>query len=221
MKAMCARCAKAACGIAMGLGALGFCALSAAQATNETGGLASAERQRIQQERLGIDQRAPAEDAACYQRFAVNDCLRAARQERRERLADLQRQELGLNRADARARAGEQLLQAEKRLSPQAMLAEAERLQEAQQSQAARLQALDERIAAREKLRAEESLRLKERQDRLQAAREAQRERAIKAAQAEAERAQFEARQAQAANRQREAAKAREQRKQGAAASPS
>jgi colicin import membrane protein len=55
---------------------------------------------------------------ACYQRFAVNDCLLDSRRARREVMADLRRQEVSLNDAQRKRRAAEQLLRSdEKRLA--------------------------------------------------------------------------------------------------------
>ena len=45
----------------------------------------------------------------CYQRFAVNDCLQAARTVRRDRLADLRKQSLAARDAQAQQKATERL----------------------------------------------------------------------------------------------------------------
>jgi len=75
------------------------------------------ERERIRQFRLGEEARFAAQQAQCYQRFAVNDCLLTIRRERRDLLADLRRQELLINDAQRKRRAAEQLLRADDKLS--------------------------------------------------------------------------------------------------------
>ena len=78
-----------------------------------------AERTRIAAERNKAEARLKAQEAACYKTFAVNDCVSAARAERRERLADLRRQELSLNDADRRRRSAERLRSIEERETAQ------------------------------------------------------------------------------------------------------
>jgi colicin import membrane protein len=63
------------------------------------------ERARIQADRTQAQTRFTREESACYQKFAVNDCINEARARRRETLADLRRQELSLAETD-RKRAG-------------------------------------------------------------------------------------------------------------------
>jgi len=73
------------------------------------------ERLRIQRLRLdyeAIDQQA---QAACYQKFAVTDCLRAARAKKRVILDDLRRQEVNLNDLDRQYKAAEALKRIEKK----------------------------------------------------------------------------------------------------------
>lgn len=69
-----------------------------------------AERARIASARQALAQGFEAAEKACWRRFAVNDCLRRARQAQRADLADLRQQELALNaherqrKTDARLR---------------------------------------------------------------------------------------------------------------------
>lgn len=63
------------------------------------------ERARIAAERQAADARYSQAEAACYARFAVNDCVNEAKAVRRETLADLRRQEISLN-DDERLRKG-------------------------------------------------------------------------------------------------------------------
>ena len=55
-----------------------------------------AERDRLSAERAALDRRVKAEQVACYQRFAVEDCLRDSRQRRRIEDDDLRRQEAAI-----------------------------------------------------------------------------------------------------------------------------
>ena len=89
---------------------------AAAQAPDE-----AAERARIAAERSRMDAEFEASHRACYSRFAVNDCIAAAKAKRREGLADLRRREVALNDAERRRRAAERLAEIEAR--------EAERVQ--------------------------------------------------------------------------------------------
>ena len=75
----------------------------------------AAERARIASERTRIEAEFEQANKACYQKFAVNDCIADARAKRREVLADLRRQELVLNDADRRRRSSERLEEIEKK----------------------------------------------------------------------------------------------------------
>lgn len=76
----------------------------------------AAERARIAAERRAVEARFDAAQADCRQRFVVNECLVAARAERRAQLADLQRQQLVLDDARRRARAAERQQAIQERL---------------------------------------------------------------------------------------------------------
>ncbi len=69
----------------------------------------SAERSRIAAERQAVEARFKQDEAACYKKFAVNDCVDALRAVRREKLADLRRQEISLNDAERKRKGAEQL----------------------------------------------------------------------------------------------------------------
>ena len=64
-----------------------------------------AERQRISAERAGHETVYLRAEALCYSRFAVSDCLRDARTERRLAMDELRRQELLLNDMERKAKA--------------------------------------------------------------------------------------------------------------------
>jgi len=78
----------------------GLSLLATAQAQQSTGynpEYDARERARIAAERQQAMERYGQEEADCYQRFAVNDCLRAVRKRRRVGLEELRRQEIILN----------------------------------------------------------------------------------------------------------------------------
>jgi hypothetical protein len=67
----------------------------------------AAQRARIAAERAQVESRLRTEEKDCYGRFAVNDCLNAAKARRREAMADLRRQEISLNDADRKRKGAE------------------------------------------------------------------------------------------------------------------
>lgn len=70
-----------------------------------------AERSRIDVARQQAEQRFAAAEKACWQRFAVNACLRQARSERRAVIDRLRQQELALNEVERRRSSAERLRQ--------------------------------------------------------------------------------------------------------------
>lgn len=65
------------------------------------------ERARIQQEIGAVQQTLRQEESACYQRFAVQDCLRKARQNARQTQTGLRQQDAALDAAGRRQRAAQ------------------------------------------------------------------------------------------------------------------
>ncbi|MGH8831870.1 MAG: hypothetical protein ACREXV_12370 [Polaromonas sp.] len=80
-----------------------------------------------------------AEDAACYKRFAVNNCLNEVNTRRREAMADLRRQEISLNDEERRIRGAEQIRKIEEKSSPEKQQEAADRRAKAQQDHQSRL----------------------------------------------------------------------------------
>lgn len=78
-----------------------------------------AERARIAAERGQAEASFASQEVACYRTFAVNDCLNAAKSQRRERLSDLRRQDLTLNEAERKRRASERVRSIDERNSAQ------------------------------------------------------------------------------------------------------
>lgn len=125
-----------------------------------------AERARIQQERDALELSFQGEETACYQRFAVTDCMVKIRAVRREALADLRRQEISLNSTEAKRKAAEQIARLEQKSSQQAQADEAARVAEAQAAQIERQRVFDEKTAERLVTAAEEAARLKDVRER-------------------------------------------------------
>ena len=71
----------------------------------------SAERARVTQAREAANGRFAADETLCWQRFAVNDCLRQVRLQRRAALDQLRQQELALNEIERQRRAEQRLRQ--------------------------------------------------------------------------------------------------------------
>ena len=92
------------------------CASAAAQDAGDAAQSQDAQRARIAQLRETYQADLHVQEAACYQRFAVNDCLLERRRTARELLADLRRQEIVLNDAQRKRRAAQQLLRADEKL---------------------------------------------------------------------------------------------------------
>jgi hypothetical protein len=68
-----------------------------------------AERRRIQAERMHEAERHTRQEAACYARFAVTDCLLVNRAQRREILDQLQKQESAIQAQVRKEKAFDQL----------------------------------------------------------------------------------------------------------------
>jgi hypothetical protein len=73
------------------------------------------ERARIAAERAEANRVHDAQVAHCYTLFAVNTCLEQARNLRRDRLADLRRQEVALNDAERKRAAADAIRRMEER----------------------------------------------------------------------------------------------------------
>lgn len=67
----------------------------------------AAERARLAAARSHVESTFNAEEKACYSKFAVNDCLTAAKVRRRQALEDVRRQEIAINDAERKRKAAE------------------------------------------------------------------------------------------------------------------
>ena len=75
----------------------------------------TAQRARIAAERAQVEANFKTQEKSCYRKFAVNECLSAARALRREALADLRRQEVSLNDADRKRQGAQRQREIEER----------------------------------------------------------------------------------------------------------
>ena len=98
------------------------------------------ERARINTERARLEAGFAAEEAACYKKFIVNNCLYDIKPRRRDAMADLKRQEISLGEQDRKARAAAQIRKTEEKASP-------EKQQEAADRRALAMKDFDERMA--------------------------------------------------------------------------
>jgi colicin import membrane protein len=74
------------------------------------------QREWIARTREKYDAQFRAQEIACYQRFAVNDCLNDVHKTERAVKADLRRQEILINDAERKRRGARQLLRSDERL---------------------------------------------------------------------------------------------------------
>lgn len=100
---------------------LWFCTGLGAQAEDSTPAAVdmSVVRDRINQQRGLIESDFSKQQQACYARFAVSDCLRQTRRERRVILDELRRQEVVLNQRDRQAKAQAELDRISRNVSPE------------------------------------------------------------------------------------------------------
>ena len=101
------------------------------------------EHNRIEAERAQEEARYQTQEAVCYTRFAVTDCIRQARLHRRDVLERLRRQEVTLNDAERKRKALAQIEQIKEKSSAQQVEEEAAHRLEASRAQKER----DERAA--------------------------------------------------------------------------
>jgi colicin import membrane protein len=129
------------------------------------------ELMRIQQERVKAGTAHEVVKAQCYQRFLVNDCLLAARDDHNAQLADLKRQENSLNDTQRKRRGALQVQRIETNTSPQRQLEQAEQRGNALANTAKREQRQAEKVV--QQARAPKTARVKEQKMPLGAAPEA------------------------------------------------
>lgn len=107
------------------------------------------ELDRIQAERARQEAHYAEEEAACYQRFAVNDCLREVRAKRRLVMENLRRQEISVNEMQRKQKAAEQIRRLDEKSSLQVQQEEAGRREAALREQRERLERAEQKKADR------------------------------------------------------------------------
>jgi colicin import membrane protein len=93
------------------------------------------ERSRIQAERALAEATYEREEAACYERFAVTDCIRKVRKLRREVLDRLRKQEVVINANERKRKALDQLERIKEKSSEDRLAEEAAKRLEARSAQ--------------------------------------------------------------------------------------
>lgn len=119
-----------------------------------------AERLRISTERAALEAGFIRDEAACYQKFLVNNCLDEVRVKRRDAMADLRRQEISINDQERKARGAEQIQKTEDKASPEKQQEEADKRAEAMRDFDARMARDRQKNADRLKLEANEKSNL-------------------------------------------------------------
>ena len=116
-----------------------FAAAASGQGTNDAASAAvEREREQINAERAALEAKFDMEEAACYKKFAVNNCLNAIKLRRREAMTGLKQREVALNDQQRRERAADQLRKTEEKSSPEVLRQAAERRAKALEDTAAR-----------------------------------------------------------------------------------
>ncbi len=151
-----------------------------------------AERARISAERAALESRSRTEQAACYQKFAVEGCLSDIRQRNRKLTDDLKRQEAAINDIQRKQRGAAQLERLdEKNATPRSQDQPAQR-EEALKSQQEREQRSAEHARSREEAAAQAAENRRDFDNKQRAHADAQARAAERAAQADAQRALHE-----------------------------
>ncbi len=99
-----------------------------------------AERAKISAERVRLEAGFLTEDAACYEKFAVNSCLGKVNSRRREAMASLRRQEILLNDEERKIRGAQEMRRIEEKSSPENLQEAADRRARAAEDYQSRLE---------------------------------------------------------------------------------
>ena len=116
------------------------------------------ERDRIQADRARAEARYERDEAACYAKFAVTNCLREVRARRREELADLRRQDIALNDAERKRKALEQIERIQQKSSAQGLEEEAARRAQAREARQEREERANQKASAAMKAKSGQSV---------------------------------------------------------------
>lgn len=170
----------------------GFCAMALAQtATGSPDQAAAAEHAAINAERSRSEAAYLAEKKVCYQKFAVNDCLRSAGERERKIRADLRRREIAIDDAQRQRQAAENAQRRKESAATQQRQAAAHRAQGPQNLQNQQERAAD-MASDRAKAAASAHENAQDAQGRMQRHLDETAAQARKAAAAPTERARYE-----------------------------
>ena len=113
-----------------------------AQTTVQNGqtGSIDAQRAEISARRSRLEAGFLAEETACYEKFAVNNCLEKANARLRDAMAELRRQEILLNDEERKTKGAQQLRKTEEKSSPEKLKQDADRRTKAVQDYQSRLE---------------------------------------------------------------------------------
>lgn len=190
---------------------IGFAA--GAQTASETISAAiDAERQVITAERLKFEEAIYAEEALCYKKFFVNNCLNEIKPRKREVLAGLKAREVALDEQERRQKAADQIRKTEEKSSPEVLQQEADRRAKAMEDLKAREERARNKAAERTTQEQSEPLKAADTAGKLRTSREMERARADKQAASAEELKKFNDKQQEA--RERKASRDKKQREQ-------
>lgn len=157
-----------------------------------------AERARIGVERSRLETGFLTEDVACYQKFAVNNCLDEINGRRRAAMADLRRREILLNEEERKRKGAEQIRKTGEKASAENQQVDAERRAKAAADYQMRVEQTGEKKNSRTRAQDAEKANIEARAARLQANRQKSETRKATQAAEAAETAKFNARQKEA-----------------------
>ncbi|MEO6319554.1 MAG: hypothetical protein ABIR56_02705 [Polaromonas sp.] len=117
----------------------GFAVAQTGVLSGQSGNI-DAQRAAIIAKRSRLDAGFLTEDASCYKKFAVNNCLGKVNTRRREAWASLRRQEILLNDEERRIKGEEQVRKTQEKTSPEKLREEADRRAKAAEDYQGRLE---------------------------------------------------------------------------------
>lgn len=182
--------------VLMTLGSLPSWAQSTAAAGNAN---FDAERSRLTAERAAIDARFEKERAACYQKFAVEDCLRDSRRRRRAETDHIKRQETAINDIERQRRGAAELEKLDQKAATRRPQDTPEKQDESRQAQKDREQRAADHAASRAATAAEADERRRQLEEKQKAHADNQAKAAQKRTEAPAAVERFESKQQKAA----------------------
>lgn len=189
-----------------------LCLMAVAQPGDDVAAAIDRERERITTERVVLEARFDGEDAACYQKFFVNRCLKEIQSRRREAMALLRQQEVALNDRERKEKAAAQIRKTEEKSSPQALQEAADRRAQALQETRERAERAQQKADERGTMKENESLNAADAANKLKGSQERAKAREDKKASIAEEVQRYNDKQQQV--KERKASRAQKQREQ-------